>query len=286
MLHSYRNLTVVLLTSGWIFSTSLPVFSQVRVEDLVNFIPPEEAIAIPHYVGGNPCNCIQYPPNTTLLTPLIPKLSHRFKQNISNSKSICRFLPSFGMNLLKRCGSNDPRLNPHRGGLTSHSFPSFFVYVPKTNAKAGDFLLIEHLENGTLKELYHREFPLPVESGIVRIPSPVALEEGKTYEWHFALICNVTERATDAIAVGTIKRIALSPRLQSRIDRSSLTTQLELYGKAGLWYDFFELLTGTQKRSRLFREAWETLLRREFGQDSQIPQASILPCCLTIARDE
>ncbi|MBP0020416.1 MAG: DUF928 domain-containing protein [Cyanobacteria bacterium SBLK] len=149
----------------------------------------------------------------------------------------------------------------------------------------GDFLLLEHLENGQFKELYYNQFPLPLESGIIRIPSPITLEKGKTYEWHLAIICDPDDRNADVVAGGIVKRIPLSPQLKSRIDRASLVTKLQIYGEAGLWYDFFAFLTENQQRSRIFREAWQTILKREFGQESQIPQAQILSCCSTIARD-
>lgn len=291
MSYFYRFLSLSILTSGWIFSTCSHGLVQINVDDWVDFIPPREAIANPQTVGGNQCPCLKYPQEDISLMPLIPKLSNVLKQSISNKRSSCHSLSLPITNLLKRC-SHDLQSNPHRGGLTGDSLPSFFVYLPKTTATVGDFLLIEHLDNGGLKELYYNQFPLPIESGIVRIPSPIALEAEKTYEWHFAIICDsgdpreVVDRSTDAVAVGTVKRIALSPQLQSRIDRASPITKLKIYGEMGLWYDFFALLTENQQRSRILREVWQTILKQEFGQDSTISQSQLLSCCSTVTREE
>lgn len=267
----------------------MPVFSETKGNSALDFIPPETAIARPHTVGGDPCNCMKDMQEETPLTPLIPKLSNLSK-SIQSNKSDCLSLPSSASHLLKRCNP-DLEGNPHRGGLTSNAIPSFFVYVPNTTATVGDFLLLEHLENGGIKELHHHEFPLPVESGIVRIPSPIALEEGKTYEWHFAIICNSenprqwADRGTDVVAVGMVKRISLPSQLRNRLDRGGAIAKLEIYGEAGLWYDFFALLAENQPQSPILREAWRIILTGEFGQESPIPQAPILPCCSTIARD-
>ena len=279
----YRTLVLFFLAFGWVLRTSFPAVSQVNIDEWVNFIPPNEAIAVAHIVGGNLCNCIKYPPDTEPLTPLIPKLPTR---NARDRQSTCGAFSASIASLNKRCRGGDIRLNPYRGGLTDQSFPSFFVYVPKTFAKVGDFLLLEHTDDRNTQEIYHREFSLPTESGIIRLVSPVALEEGKTYEWHFALICDPEDRNGDAVAVGTVKYIELSQRLRNRIDRASLAVKLKLYGEEGLWYDFFALLSEAQQRSHFFREAWEIILKQEFGQDSKIPQAKLLSCCSIVNPEE
>jgi hypothetical protein len=276
----YRTLILFLLTLGYILGTSIPVFSEAG--DRVDFIPPDEAIGELRLGSRSRCSCIRYAASLPHLTSIIPKLYNFSRQELKNET-------------IKNCvdvtkcrgGRNTiPIDHNRRGGLTSSPFPSIFVYVPKNNALIGDFLVVEHLENGRTKELYYSKLSLPVASGIIRLSMPIALEEGKTYEWHLSLICDPNDHSGSEFTSGLVKRVSLSPQFQSQIDRASLTTQLELYGEAGLWYDFFTLLAENRQRSHFFRETWKIVLQREFSQDSRIHRAAFLPCCSTITREE
>ena len=176
--HFARGILASLLLLGGIAGNTLPLFAQ--IETTIGFTPPDEHIGEPRNTGagGSRGKCLRDPEEKPALTVLAPQLPQSSERTIL------------------------------RGGLTTDDSPDLFVYVPETVADTADFLLLEQLEDGTSRELHYHEFSLPEQSGIVRFTLPVALEEGKTYEWHFALICDPDDRNGDAIAAGTIERVA------------------------------------------------------------------------------
>ncbi|MBP0019754.1 MAG: DUF928 domain-containing protein [Cyanobacteria bacterium SBLK] len=248
-----RGILASLLLLGSITGNALPLFAQ--IESTIGFTPPEDKIGEPRNTGagGSRGKCLKDPQDKPTLTVLAPQLPQSSEREIL------------------------------RGGLTQDDSPALFVYVPETVAKTADFLLLEQLEEGRSKELHYHEFSLPQQSGIVRFSLPVALEEGKTYEWHFALICDPDDRNGDAIAAGTIERI--SPVSLPTPDADPMA-QIAHYGKAGLWYDFFALLTEERDKSPQLQAVWETALQGEFGQNTPIAQAPFLSCCSIVAREE
>ncbi|MBP0019752.1 MAG: DUF928 domain-containing protein [Cyanobacteria bacterium SBLK] len=258
-----RSFMAILLLGSIL--NALPLSARSRPS--LSFIPPDDHVGEPSNTGGGGSRgegCLgdrlQDDPPLTILAPQLPKR------------------PTF-----------DPRLNVLRGGLTTDSFPSLFVYLPKTHAKMGEFLL---LERNTTRELYYsNKIALPEESGILHFSIPIGLEEGKTYEWYFSLICpesddpellrryGITESSLYPAVAGEIKRISLSEELAVQMENASLETKIGLYGKAGLWYDFFALLTEGIPRSPQLQEAWQTSLIRDIDPDSPIFPAPFLSCC-------
>ena len=323
-------LPLVLL--GSLFGRPLPLLAQI---DSLSFIPPDDHVGEPANVGGGGSRtgfCLrdkQNQPPLTILAPQLPKISAT-----ANVRQ--------------------------RGGLTIASTPYLFVYLPKTQAKTGDFLLLEHLENGETREVYYREFPLPEESGIIRLSMPIALEEGKIYEWQFSLVCphtdanvnsepqrlrrynpqertptapvfvgaielislpeeltvqmqnpswekppqfygqmglgygfdnpqipsNDTEFSINPVVAGQIERISLSEELAMQLKDASLETQIELYGQAGLWYDFFALLAENLPRTPHLQRTWQTVLRHNIDSDRSISHAPFIPCCSLTSEQE
>ncbi|MEM9542814.1 MAG: DUF928 domain-containing protein [Cyanobacteria bacterium P01_E01_bin.42] len=257
---------IAILLLGSVLSNAVPLLAQTRHS--LSFIPPDDHIGEPTNTGGGGSRgdrCLGDPmQDNAPLTILAPKLSQ-----ISAIGSNIKFV---------------------RGGLTTDSFPSLFVYLPKTRAKMGEFVLIDRKMN---REVYYKELSLPEESGIIRFPIPIGLEEGTTYEWNFSLICpeindpellrrynsNSNESSLNPVVIGQIKRVSLTEELAAQMDEASLETKIELYGKAGLWYDFFALLTEGIARSSQLQAAWQNSLMRDIDPDGPIFQAPFLACC-------
>jgi hypothetical protein len=65
----------------------------------------------------------------------------------------------------------------------------------------------------------------------------VRLEEGKEYQWSVALIENPEQRSRDIVATGSIRRVAKSESLSSKIAGVSADERARLFAEAGLWYD-------------------------------------------------
>ncbi|MGK7926430.1 MAG: DUF928 domain-containing protein [Spirulina sp.] len=248
-----RGFIAFFLVLGSFLGNSSPLLARGE-HSSIGFIPPDDHIGEPRNVGGGGSrgNCWNDPHNQPPVTILAPELP-----TVSASAYNVR----------------------QRGGRTANSFPALFVYLPQTHAEAGDFLLMEHLEDGSTQELHHHNFSLPDRSGIIRFSMPIALEAGKTYEWQFSLFCDPGERGIDVVVSGKIERVSLPDELTPQIEEASLATQIELYGKAGLWYEFFALLTDEKMRSPQLQDAWQTAIEQNIALDLPFYQMPFLPCC-------
>ncbi len=122
-------------------------------------------------------------------------------------------------------------------GLTVSEHPTFFGYIPKSNAKLGEFVLRDR--NNRL--VYRTRFAIPSQPGIISISLPAtarSLEIGKQYQWFFLLICDPEDRSDSAISPPAwIERIEQSETLAEQIKNATPETLPALYAEAGIWFD-------------------------------------------------
>jgi hypothetical protein len=133
-------------------------------------------------------------------------------------------------------------VTPERIGLTISSRPTFFFYIPRTNAKDADFSLQD--ENGNI--IYKTTFKLPKTSGAIALPIPnVAtspeLQVDKSYQWTFSLVCNPQDRADDKYVQGSIQRVN-SPDLVAKVEKTALKQRPSVYAEAGIWHEMLTTL--------------------------------------------
>lgn len=126
-------------------------------------------------------------------------------------------------------------------GLTVSANPTYLVYVPKTSAKTAEFTLRLQETNKRQKDLYSVKVALPQTPGIVSIQLPSnapALEVGKVYVWGLQLACtaNVPD-PNDPSVQGVIRRVEPDASLKGTAGKPRSLDQVELYAKAGIWYD-------------------------------------------------
>ena len=83
------------------------------------------------------------------------------------------------------------------------------------------------------------------------------------YQWHVALIPDASNRSKDAVATGTIKRVAAPAGLEEKIAKASPEEQAALYAQGGIWYDALQVIssaiTRNPKDSALHKERAELL---------------------------
>lgn len=146
-------------------------------------------------------------------------------------------------------------------GLTVSEQPTFFGYIPKSDAKLGEFLLKDR--NNRL--VYRTNFALPSQPGIVSIslPPTVALEIGKQYQWSFVLVCDLEDRSDSAISPPAwIERIEESETLAQEINNATPETLPAVYAEAGIWFDALASrvkLLPSQPQTE-WQQNWEELL--------------------------
>ena len=146
-------------------------------------------------------------------------------------------------------------------GLTVSEHPTFFGYIPKSNATQGQFVLID--QNNQL--VYRTSFALPSQPGIVSInlPATVTLEIGKQYQWAFVLICDPEDRSDSVISTPAwIERIEQSETLAEQIKNATPETLPAVYAEAGIWFDALASrvkLLPSQPQTE-WQQNWELLL--------------------------
>jgi hypothetical protein len=147
--------------------------------------------------------------------------------------------------------------------LTSEAQPSFWVYVPHTTARSLEFSLLDDQQNG----IYQTSVQLEPRAGLVKLTLPadqVSLTEGKIYSWTAALICNPKCRTDDWLVQGWVRRQALPPDFDRRLQTATAQQRLQLYAEAGFWYDTLNTLVElwqSQPANPKLTALWSELLQ-------------------------
>ncbi|HEY9872893.1 MAG TPA: DUF928 domain-containing protein [Candidatus Obscuribacterales bacterium] len=138
-------------------------------------------------------------------------------------------------------------VTPERLALTISSRPTFFFYIPRTNAKNADF----SLQDDKGKVVYKTTLKLPQTSGAIALPIPnVAtspeLQVDKSYQWTFSLVCNPQSRADDKYVQGFIQRVN-RPDLVTKVEKTPLKQRPSVYAEAGIWHEMLTSLAALRR---------------------------------------
>lgn len=155
-------------------------------------------------------------------------------------------------------------------GLTLTDSPTFFVYVPQTEAPI-EFTLLSEKED---ELIYETGFKID-KPGIVAVKvkpgnKTKSLELGKRYVWSFSMICDPLDRSADLVVKGWVQRVEKQTNIQSDLQKSDPMARLNVYAQNGIWYETLsalaELRSQTPSDSILTSE-WNKLLQSQ-GLDS------------------
>jgi Domain of Unknown Function (DUF928) len=147
-------------------------------------------------------------------------------------------------------------------GLTVASHPTFFVYIPKTNAEKAFFSLQD--ENGN--EHYQAFVSIKGEDGVIKLKLPNEardLEVGKNYRWSFAIMCDNNLRPDSPMVEGEIQRIEANSTLMGQLKKATPIETASLYASAGIWHDTLSAiadLRNLQPNDTTLTTTWESLL--------------------------
>ncbi|MEM7757966.1 MAG: DUF928 domain-containing protein [Cyanobacteria bacterium P01_A01_bin.40] len=115
--------------------------------------------------------------------------------------------------------------------LTSKAYPSFLFYIPDPSAKIshGEFSILTADEK---KRIYQTSVTFTETPGIIKVEIPSfsqhALEIGQIYHWYFKIYCqDAPEKARFLNVDGWIKRVSLTPEIESKLEKST----------PDIWYD-------------------------------------------------
>lgn len=139
-----------------------------------------------------------------------------------------------------------PLMPENHYGLTVSERPTFYLYVPETDAKEVFFSLVDENRN----HHYQAKLPLDRQEGIIGITLPEnapALAVDRNYQWTVILIGDRGLRPDSPGVQGTVRRVELDATLARQIEGASLTERAALYGENGIWFEALSTLATLEK---------------------------------------
>ena len=138
-------------------------------------------------------------------------------------------------------------LAPNDTGFTTRDKPTIYWYVSETLNVPVELTInsTEPLE-AAAKPALELVLQPPVRKGLHALSLAehrVTLKPGVEYQWFVAAIGNAAQRSNDVIAGGTIKRVAETDSVRSRVKEASAASRPALYASAGIWYEAIDELS-------------------------------------------
>ncbi|MEL4896234.1 DUF928 domain-containing protein [Crocosphaera sp. Alani8] len=171
---------------------------------------------------------------------------------------------------------NEPPLvalmpNRQNTAKTATNTPTFYGYIPTTNATEGEFVLVD--QNN--QEVYHTQFSLPSNPGIIKleIPEKANLQPGN-YTWSLMVICDSRYRNRDRYVEGSLEYIPPSQTIENQMKDKPSLERAEVYANASLW---FETLDTVVKIKAENPQEWQQLLT-SVGLE-MLAEVPVINCC-------
>ena len=148
--------------------------------------------------------------------------------------------------------------------LTTSPYPTFFFYVPTSEAEEAIFVLFDDND----REIYKSIIKVSEMSGLLKVSIPDILnspnlEPGKNYLWQFYLICNPTDDSKNPFVEGLVQRVPLSVDISTELESASESQKVDIYADAGIWQEALTTLSDLRQANpnNLFLEKkWNELL--------------------------
>lgn len=139
----------------------------------------------------------------------------------------------------------------HNQGRTTEPYPTFFFYIPPTEAKTAEFVL----QNENKQQVYRTKLQLTGQPGVTSFKLPAVasskLTANKNYRWFFSVICDESapDKSGNPFVMGWIQHLNPSPALVQQLQQASLRDRVALYQQSGFWYEALSTLAQL-RRSR------------------------------------
>lgn len=154
---------------------------------------------------------------------------------------------------------NEPPLvalmpNRENKAKTASDTPTFYGYIPTTNATEGEFVLVDADGN----EVYYTQFDLPSTPGIItlEIPQTVALKPGN-YTWSLMVICDSRYRNRDKYVEGSLEYVVLTEDLEHQIKDKPSLEKAQVYAEESLWLETLDTVAKIKQENP---QEWQQLL--------------------------
>src|ERR687885_2499927 len=152
----------------------------------------------------------------------------------------------------------------NKRGRTVSNYPTFFFYLPQTEAELAEFILEDESGN----QIYQQDLTIKNLSGVIGVSIPAnknvpPLEVGKNYIWKFSLICDPEDRSSDQLESGIVRRVELSPDILRKLENAAGPRKTFIYAENGIWQDALSNLAAARRanpNNPVFQTDWESLL--------------------------
>ncbi|EGK85882.1 DUF928 domain-containing protein [Microcoleus vaginatus PCC 9802] len=149
-------------------------------------------------------------------------------------------------------------------GRTVFDYPTFFFYLPQTEAESAEFIL----QDQSGKQIYKQDLTISNLSGVIGVSIPAnknvpPLEVGQSYTWNFTVICDAQDRSADQMESGTVRRVELSADIRRQLDQADPRQKTVIYAENGIWQDALSTLAAArrdQPNDTALKADWESLL--------------------------
>jgi len=149
-------------------------------------------------------------------------------------------------------------------GRTVSDYPTFFFYLPKTEAELAELILEDESGN----QIYQQDLTIKNLSGVIGVSIPAnttvpPLEVGKDYTWKFTVVCNAEDRAGDQLESGIVRRVELSADILRELETADPRQKTFIYAENGIWQDALSTLAAARRANPndpVVQTDWESLL--------------------------
>ncbi|NEP13357.1 MAG: DUF928 domain-containing protein [Symploca sp. SIO2C1] len=161
-------------------------------------------------------------------------------------------------------------------GETVAEYPTISWYLPKITGSIQEPAGIEFvIQDASGQQVYSASYALAqseegvVEAGIMSLTIPPfakisPLEISKEYSWKLKVMCSRHDSSSFTYQLGGgLKRVAINPILERRIQQATPQERFTLYKEADVWYETLNTMLELQQQSPNDKElasAWDKLL--------------------------
>ena len=149
-------------------------------------------------------------------------------------------------------------------GRTVSDYPTFFFYLPPTDAELAELILEDESGN----QIYQQDLTIKNLSGVIGVSIPAntnvpPLEVGKNYTWKFSVVCDPEDRSSDQLETGIVRRVELTADILGQLDAADPREKTFIYAENGIWQDALGNLAAARRanpNNPVFQTDWESLL--------------------------
>jgi hypothetical protein len=151
------------------------------------------------------------------------------------------------------CGSSSqPSLTAlmpkNKIGRTVSDNPTFFFYLPQTDAQLAEFILEDESGN----QIYQQDLTIKNLSGVIGVSIPAntnvpPLEVGKNYTWKFTVVCDAEDRSSDQLESGIVRRVELDADILRELENADPRQKTVIYAQNGIWQDALGTLAAARR---------------------------------------